>query len=139
MKQREDILAFIASKSLMTISSLNRDGEPQAAVVGFGQTDEFQLVFGTSNLSRKYANIKNNPNVAVVIGWDGPKTVQYEGVAHEITGAEAEKYSELYYAKNPHARKNKELPGERYIRVNPRWLKLTDLSTTPWDVVELTF
>jgi pyridoxine/pyridoxamine 5'-phosphate oxidase len=139
MKQREEILAFIASKSLMTISSLGSDGKPQAAVVGFGQTEEFQLVFGTSNLSRKYANIKNSPNVAVVIGWDGPQTVQYEGVAREITGPEAEKYSERYFAKNPHARKNKELPDQCYILVDPAWLKLTDLSVTPWDVVELRF
>ena len=139
MQQREDILAFMASKSLMTISSLSSDGKPQAAVVGFGQTEGFQLVFGTSNLSRKYANIKNNPHVAVVIGWDGPKTVQYEGIAHEITGDEADKYSELYYAKNPHARKNKELPHESYILVEPTWLKQTDLSATPWEVVELRF
>ena len=125
------------SKSLMTISSLNADGAPQAAVVGVGVTDDLELVFGTSNQSRKYGNITRNPKVAAVIGWDGPQTVQYEGEARELSGEEAEKYSELYYEKNPQALKHKGRPDQTYFLVKPTWVRYTDLRTDPWTKVVL--
>lgn len=123
----------------MTISSVDSAGQPQAALVGFGETDKFQLIFGTSNGSRKYSNLIKNPNVAVVIGWDGPRTVQYEGTARELTGAETAKYADGYYAKNPSARKYKDLADQSYFLVDPKWLRYTDLSSEPWDIVELEF
>lgn len=139
MNRQPEILEFIKSKSLMTVSSVNTDGSPQSALVGFGETDSFQLIFGTSNTSRKYANLQHNPKVAVVVGWDGPKTVQYEGVARELMGGEADKYAELYFTKSPSARKQKHLEDHRYFLVEPTWVRLTDLSVKPWDIVELTF
>src|SRR5437879_9106555 len=139
MERKQEILDFIKSKKLMALSTINEEGRPEAAVVGFSETDEFQLIFGTSNKSRKYRNLQDNSNVAVVIGWDWPQTVQYEGVARELTGTEAEKYSEIYYAKSPKARPHHEHEDQRYFLIEPKWLRLTDLSATPWDIVELKF
>lgn len=140
MDRKPEILTFIKSKSLMVVSSIAADGSVQSALVGFGETDSFQLIFGTSNASRKYSNILHNPRVAVVIGWDGPKTVQYEGVARELSGQEADEYSELYFAKNPRARRQyEERDDNRYFLIEPMWVRLTDLSVEPWDVVELKF
>lgn len=137
--RRNEILEFIGSKSLMSISSISSQGQPQAAVVGFGETDDFRLVFGTSNTSRKYQNLQRNKAVAVVIGWDDTRTVQYEGVARELAKDEAEQYAELYFAKNPHARKYKDLPDQRYFMLTPTWIRYTNLASKPWDIIELQF
>ncbi len=139
MERKSEIIDFIKSNSLMTISSVSATGQPQAALVGFGETDSFQLIIGTSNVSRKYSNILKNPNVAVVIGGNGPKTVQYEGTAREISGAEADKYSEIYFTKSPSARQHNELPTERYFLIEPHWIRYTIVSSDPWDIVELKF
>src|SRR3979411_1064629 len=99
MATKEEIYNFLNSQSLMVVSSLNHDGNPQSAVVGFGQTNDLQLVFGTSELRRKHKNIIANGHVSVVAGWSD-KTVQYEGVARVLSGQEEMDYSEQYFKKN---------------------------------------
>ena len=44
------------------------DGGPQAALIGFGVTDQFELVFDTLRSTRKAVNLEGNPRVALVIG-----------------------------------------------------------------------
>lgn len=137
MKTTQDIYEFISSKQLMTISSVGADGSPQAAVVGFGQTEDLRLVFGTSNQSRKFANISANPEVAVVIGWDGPQTVQYEGTAREATPEEAKELTELYYEKVPMAQSRQDAPDQTYIVIDPTWVRFTNIAAQPWEVDEV--
>jgi pyridoxine/pyridoxamine 5'-phosphate oxidase len=62
-------------------------GLPEAAVMAVSQTDKLELIFQTPNDSRKYANLQNNPHVAVVIGWSQEDfmTLQYEGIARKVT------------------------------------------------------
>jgi pyridoxine/pyridoxamine 5'-phosphate oxidase len=139
MQSKQGILSFIDSKSLMTLATINNDGNPESAVVGFGQTDEFELIFSTSWLSRKAKNILNNQNVAVIIGWDDQGTVQYEGSARALSGDKIKKYSELYFQKNPKARLYKHDPNQRYFLITPRWLRFTELTTFPWPTTELRF
>ncbi len=123
----------------MTISTISPAGTPQAAVVGFGETESFQIIFGTSNTSRKYANIMADPHVALVIGWDGTQTIQYEGKARELSGDEMQVMSEIYFAKHIEARKYRELADQRYFVVEPSWLRYSDLAHYPWDIVEVSF
>jgi general stress protein 26 len=59
---------------------------PQAAVVGFIVTDDFEIFFDTVDTSRKVPNLRRNPRVAFVVGGTmsgDERTVQYEGVADE--------------------------------------------------------
>lgn len=139
MLTKSEILSFIKSKPLMTISTIDLNAAPQSALVGFGQTDDFQIIFGTSNTSRKYANIGADPRVAIVIGWDSTQTIQYEGEARELQGEEAVAMSEIYFVKHIEARKYRDLADQRYFLVEPTWLRYTDLAHTPWEIVEITF
>ena|SRR2546429_8691246 len=134
---KQQILDFIKKHDLMVISSANEKSEPEAAVVGFGENDTFELIFGTSNLSRKYKNLVSNSKVAVVIGWDEGKTVQYEGLARELVGEECEAFKKIYFAKNPDAKKYENEPDEVYFKIAPRWLRYTDLTQDPWELVEI--
>lgn len=65
---------------LTVISTVNADGKPEAAVIGFGQTKNLENVLGTSNTSRKYANIQRDPHIALAIGWEGGKTIRKCGI-----------------------------------------------------------
>jgi general stress protein 26 len=134
---RQEILDFIRRQLLAVISTVDAKGRPEGAVIGFGQTDSLQLIFGTYASSRKYANIATNPEVSFVIGWDTGITVQYEGVARELDGDEAEAYAEEYFQKSPDSRKYKDHPEERYFLVEPKWIRYTDLNIEPWRILEL--
>jgi pyridoxine/pyridoxamine 5'-phosphate oxidase len=81
MHGKQEILDFISKKPHMVISTINSRGEPESAVVGFGQTKNFELIIGISVNSRKAQNILSNEHVSVVIGWDIFGTVQYQGRA----------------------------------------------------------
>lgn len=140
MDRKSEILNFIKNQRLAVISTINAQGLPESAVIGFGETEDFGLVFGTYNDSRKYQNLQSNPDVALVIGWDdGSKTVQYEGRARELGGAEAEKYAQIYTAKNPAAAIYKDNPKQRYFLNKPKWLRFTDIKKEPWDMAEVSF
>ncbi len=139
MDQRSIILEFIKKQDLAVIATVNLEGKPEDAVIGFGQTDDFELIFGTYSSSRKYKNIKNNPSTALVIGWDENITVQYEGIASELRGGEKEKYTKIYFAKNSTAEEYSDHPDERYFRIIPKWIRYTDLNKTPWEIIELKF
>ena len=67
--------------------------------------DDLELIFDTFTSSRKYKNLQKNNNVSFVIGWDDNITVQYEGIAQEVKGEEAEKYKQIYWEKNPEAKR----------------------------------
>ncbi len=133
------ILDFIKRHELAVISTIHPDNTPQSAVVGFGESGDLKLVFGTSNTSRKYRNLQANAQVSVVIGGDKGQTVQYEGTAKEVTGDEAEHFKQLYFAKTPSSRKYEDLPDERYFVITPAWIRYTDLTQEPWHIVELSF
>ena len=139
MVSKEEILNFVNSKILMVLSTVNSDGKPQSAVVGFGQTDSFELIFGTSVSSRKAKNIAANKNVSVVIGWDDGGTLQYEGEAHLLSENERAKYLDKLFEKNKKAELYKDNPEEIYYVISPKWLRFTQLTSYPWPVTEINF
>ena len=84
---RADILEFMRGHSLAVQASVSPSNSPQAAVVGFIVTDEFEVFFDTLESTRKAFNLRENSRVAFVIGGlapGGERTVQYEGLAAEI-------------------------------------------------------
>ncbi len=93
---KEFIYNFIKQHKLAVVSTLSIDNKPEAALVGFAISEDLEIVFDTVKTSRKYQNLLQNSAVAVVIGWDNETTVQYEGIATELTGPEADHYREKY-------------------------------------------
>lgn len=139
MDNKSLILDFINKQKLTVISTVNKNGKPQAAVVGFGQTDRLEIIFGTNNASRKYQNILDNPAVALVIGWEDTRTVQFEGIARELTPDELQLVRDNYWDKSPEAEKHHTIEGQRYFIVKPTWIRYTDLAKDPWAIIELEF
>ncbi len=77
--------------------------------------------------------------MALVIGPAGAgseRTVQLEGAADEPTGAELEALLELYFARFPDGRERQQWPGISYWRVSPTWLRYSDFSIDPPEIIE---
>jgi uncharacterized pyridoxamine 5'-phosphate oxidase family protein len=137
--QQEDFYHFLNNFKLAVISTIHEDGRPESAVIGFGQTPDLRIIFGTDNTSRKYQNLSRDDRVAFTIGGPNAETVQYEGTAREMTTDELELVDEYYLKKTPESAKFRDSPTNRYFIVTPSWLRYTDLKLNPWNIQELKF
>jgi general stress protein 26 len=134
-----ELLRFMREHVLAVQSSVSATGAPQAAVVGFVVTDDFEIFFDTDAGSRKVANLRRNPAVAFVVGGTTPgdeRTVQFEGVADEPGGAELQRLKELYFEVFADGRGREAWPGITYVRVRPTWIRYVDFNRDPPEIVE---
>jgi uncharacterized protein YhbP (UPF0306 family) len=133
------IYEFIKQHQLMVISTVTHDALPQAAVVGFAEKENLELIFGTFKTSRKYMNLQKNPRVAIVIGWEGGKTVQYEGEVVELEGQERSDAMNVFLSKTSSAAKFLSNLEEAIFKVVPKWIRYSNVSEDPWDIIEIRF
>lgn len=136
---RDDLVAFLRQHRLAVQASTSVAGAPQAAVVGFAVTDALEIVFDTVDASRKYQNLRKNPRVALVIGWDEERTAQLEGMADFPQGRELERVRECYFEAFPDGRERLTWPGITHVRVRPDWARYSDFTKDPPEIVELSF
>ena len=135
------ILEFLRSRRLAVQASVSVSNRPQAAVVGYAVTDRFEIVFDTVTSTRKAHNLRHNNRIALVIGGllEGEdKTVQYEGIADEPSGEELEALKRVYYAAYPDGPSRLSWPGLVYVRVRPTWIRYSDYTANPPEIVEFT-
>ena len=133
------LLAFLRQHRLAVEASVSADGGAQAAVIGVAFTDRFEVVFDTLESSRKAANLRRNPRLALVIGGldaGDERTVQYEGIADEPSGAELERLTQVYYGVYPDGPSRRSWPGLIYVRVRPTWIRFSDYTLDPPQIVE---
>jgi general stress protein 26 len=120
---------FIKQHKLAVVSTLSKDNKPEAALVGFAISEDLEIVFDTVKTSRKYHNLLQNPAVAVVVGWDNETTVQYEGVATELSGEGADRYKEIYFEAYPDGReRDKTWPDIVHFKISPKWIRYSNFN-----------
>ena len=134
---RAELVQLLRRYKLAVEASVTSDEKPQAAVVGFAVSDALELVFDTLESTRKYRNLKANPSVALVVGWDDEITAQIEGVADFPQGAELERIRECYFVAYPDGRDRLSWPGITHVRVRPTWVRYSDFTKNPPLIVEL--
>jgi general stress protein 26 len=136
---RRGLLEFLKARRYAVQSSVASDGAPQAAVVGFAVSDAFEIVFDTLADTRKARNLLREPRIALVFGSlerDVTLSVQYEGVVDQPIGQELERLVELYLGVFPDGRERQSWPGLMYLRVTPTWLRYSDFSQDPPEILE---
>ena len=136
---REELLKFLQSKRFVVLASASEGGQPEAAAMGVAVNQEFELVFDTIGTSRKVANLRKNPRIAFVIGWDDGKTAQYEGIAEELSGEDLQKYKPLYFEAFPDGPEREQWPNITYFVVRPSWIRYSDFSVRPPEITEFNF
>lgn len=135
---RAELVTFLRKYKLAVQASVAPGGAPQAAVVGFAVSDSLEIVFDTVATTRKHDNLRTDPRVALVIGWDDGITAQIEGVADFPTGDELERIRECYFVPYPDGRDRLKWPGITHVRVRPTWVRYSDFTREPPHIVELT-
>lgn len=136
---RNTVLAFLRARDHAVEASNGPSGTPQAAVIGYAVTDDLELVFDTLDTTRKCQNLRRDPRVALVVGWEvaEAQTLQLEGVADEPTGDDHARLLAAYLARFPEGAARQEWPGITLFRVRPTWARLSDFRTDPPTIAEL--
>ena len=137
-----DLLTFLRSHRWAIQATASPTSAPQAAIVGIAVTDRLELVFDTLASSRKAANLRVHPRIALVIGgWNesDPRTVQFEGIADLPSGAELEAVKQVYFAAFPDGSTRLSWPGIAYVRVKPTWVRYSDFRSEPPVIAEQSF
>src|SRR5258705_9408970 len=134
--ERDELVRFLRRYKLAVQASVAADGSPQAAVVGFAVSDALEIVFDTVESTRKSRNLRAEPRIALVIGWD-EITAQIEGIADFPAGEELERLRECYFVAYPDGRDRLAWPGITHVRVRPRWIRYSDFTRDPPHIVEI--
>lgn len=130
---------FIKQHRLACLATVTTEGLPECSVVGFSESENMELYIGSYDSSRKAHNLKFNPKVALVIGWEGGQTVQYEGVAEEVPADKLQEVVEKHLEKMPTAAKYVRHQEEKFYKIKPVWVRYTEMAHDPWEIKELKF
>ena len=134
------LAAFIRAQRWAIEATSSLAGSPQAAIIGVAVTEKLELVFDTLASSRKAANLRENPRIALVIGgWNEPQTLQYEGDADFPVDPELDELRQLYFASFLDGPSRLAWPGITLVRVKPRWVRFSDFTVEPPTVTEQEF
>ena len=134
----EDLYAFIHARRLCVVSTVSETGAPEAALVNIAVTPDLELIFYTLQTNRKCVNLRRNPRVAAVVGWEESQTLQYEGVAHEPVETELTDCERIYLERFPDRVGQSMWPGLTFFRVRPLWIRYSSYEH-PWHVEEFSF
>jgi PPOX class probable F420-dependent enzyme len=134
---RAQLVEFVRQRGLAVVATRGPDGAPQAALVGVAATSRGELVFDTAAGSRKCVNLRAFSQVAVVIGWHDEVTLQCEGEADVVTGAERDRCLDAYVEQHPDGRERANDPGIVLVRVRLGWGRLSDYRAESCGTVEL--
>ena len=136
---RNELLRLTRKRYYAALATSTPDGLPEVATLRYAVTDQFELVMGTLRTSRKYQNLRSNPNVALAI-WDDDFSIQIEGKFDEPLGTEEERLQSFFAAEFPHeARLRAGRPNHLFFGITPVWARYTDLTDEPPPVLTLDF
>lgn len=127
----EDVKTFLTLSTTCVIATIGDSWQPEAATVGFSLDGELKVLIATNEKTRKAANLAENNKVALVVGFDGPKTVQLEGEAEKIDQTKHQDRINLHFEKVPGAKKFSGESGQNYYLITPTWLRFTDYTQDP--------
>ena len=97
-KPQEIALNSLEDTETCTLATASSGAVPEAATVRFVSDDNLNIYVNSGSTYRKYQNIKQNPNVAIVVN-SPPHNIQLDGKATEVHGEEAEYIKQKYIDK----------------------------------------
>lgn len=135
---KEKILKFLKKENLAVLSYVNKN-QPQSAVIDFSETESLEIIFTTLTGYRKYKILKKNPKASLVFGGEDKLTVQYEGVAKEMSRLDFLPYLKYHIKKNPVELKFSKMLEARFFKVTPKWIRYSDYGVNPNEIFEIKF
>ncbi len=125
-KFREQIHQLLAGQRLAVLST-SEMGRPYASLVAFYFSPDLRFVcFATTRSTRKYANLKNQPQVAFLIDsrsnqeedFHQAAAVTVIGQSRELDGEERQRAADLYLLRHPYLEEFIEAPTTAFFTVH---------------------
>ncbi|MEN0129923.1 MAG: pyridoxamine 5'-phosphate oxidase family protein [Brevundimonas sp.] len=135
---RSGLVEYIRAQGDGVLSTLGPDGSPQAAYLAITATDQAELVLDARAVSRKVANLRADPRVAVVVGGRDGTTLQCEGVADIPSGTDRERCAAAYARAFPQFAASLADEAIVVVRVRLTWARFGDYRSTNAEVSEVT-
>jgi pyridoxamine 5'-phosphate oxidase len=130
---REAEEAGLADASAMALATVGKDGRPSARIVSLKRLEAGALVFTTGLWTRKAAELRANPQVAVVFHWPSlGRQARVEGTA----GLAARRQAEELFVERPRQHRLQTLvsrQGEPIDSIEPLRQRLATLLSEPDD------
>lgn len=143
---KQEITALLTGRKLAVLSTECR-GQPYASLMAFAGTEDLRyLVFATACTTRKFANLTENPRVALLINsaantetdFHRAASVTATGTAEVLSAEGASDYLKLYLEKHPHLKAFAMAPTTELVRVSvdcyylvTRFQNVTELHIKP--------
>ena len=121
-----ELIDYVRANGDAVVSTLGPDGEPQAAYLSITATDAGELVFDAKADSRKVANLRRDPRVAVVVGGADGTTLQVQGIADFPAGADLARCAGAYETAFPQFADSLRSADVVVIRVVVEWSRYGD-------------
>ncbi len=133
---RTDLLAYLKGQRYGVLGSLSAEGEPQGALVGYAVTPALQILFDTIRSSRKYRNLLAHPRASFTVGAGcathatelDERTVQFEGIAEELSGEALARLRPVYYHAWPDGSDREAWSEITWFVLHPLWIRYSDYS-----------
>lgn len=123
---RKKLYEFMQSRRFAVIATASKDAIPEAALIEIAVTKDLEIIFETTTATRKLPNLRANPRVAIVIGWEASQTLQCDGLVDELQTRELERLRAHYLTVFPEKASHEGWPGNCYFRIRPYWARLSD-------------
>jgi len=124
---KQKVSELLSSQKLAVLSTQNADGFAYASLIAFAASDDLQtIVLATPRATRKFANIKQNPKVSLLIDnrsnkendFHAAMAVTVMGVAQEACSGEDQRgLAALYLKKHPYLEAFLRSPTTAFIRI----------------------
>ena len=126
LQQVAQLLRDLLASQRLAVLATAENGQPYSNLVAFAETDELRnLLFVTSRSTRKYANLKADGRVAMLVDsrtnqlsdFENAVAVTATGIAEEVLGSERNRLTHTYITKHPHLAQFMNAPDSALIRV----------------------
>ena len=110
-QQIKQILNELFTSQKLAVLGTHQGGQPYGSLVAFAATSDLKnLVFATTRATRKFANLRSDPRVSMVLDNRSNRVADFRkavaatalGRAREVRGKERENLAEMYLAKHLH-------------------------------------
>ena len=134
---KKQILEKIKMHNVCVLATCLKD-KTEAAAMNFVVDDNFIFYLQTSRLYRKYRNLVKNKNVSLVIGFKMP-CVQIDGIAEFLKPEEIEIIKPFMIEKLPDSEGFIKSRETVFIKVKPKFLRMTDFIKGNYKFNEIKF
>jgi len=135
MIDKKGVWEFIKKQSLATLSTADKKGKPESAVMAMAVTDKGEILMSTEPSTRKIQNLSINPLSSIIVGGLDSPSVQLDGETNIASGVMAQEVKNQILAIHPNTADYLSATSV-FLRFTLKWLRYSDFSTNPPEIFE---